>query len=213
MAEIKRLAFFGSAYGDLAFLLGSLFAASNETVLIRDIAPRPVGYCVGHIDDIDTANNIISFKNVSYTQDRAVELEGMTMEFILYGSGVPEAETEFDVSLCVVRESEEDLAYLRDNTYPKSAVNCFVVRDSSGAVNKFFTKIAKEKGFTDVRFFKPDSKETSVRLALEFTRRLQPGREGKNMSQLLSDVFMTIKPSYTAKEYRRVITRAEKGGR
>lgn len=212
MAEIKRLAFFGSAYGDVAFLLGSLFAASNETVLIRDIAPRPVSYCIEAAKGIDPATDIVSFKRIGYTRDKEAELEGTTIEFVLFGSEVP-AEEKFEASICIVSETEEDLIPIRGNTYPKTDVNCFVVRNSSGAMNRFFTKAAKDKGFTDIRFFKPDAKENAVRLALEFTKRLQPGKEGKNMSQLLSDIFMTFKPSLTPKDYGRVVARAEKGGR
>ena len=213
MADMKRLAFYGNAYGDVAFLLGSLFAASNETVLIRDLGPRPVAYCIDRSDSIDPASDIISFRNMSYTQDKDLELENTSIEFVLYGMDVPAENEKFDASICIVRETNEDLEPLKDNEYPKTEVNCFIVRDSSGAMNKFFTKTAKEKGFTDIRFFKPDSKENAVRLSLEFTKRVQPGKEGKNMSQLLSDIFMHFKPSLTPKDYNRVLSRAEKGGR
>lgn len=212
MADIKRLAFFGSAYGDAAFLLGSLFAASNETVLVRDIAPRPVSYCVENAAGIDPASDIVSFRRMGYTRDRDAELEGTTIELVLCGSEVP-ADGSFDACICIVGETEEDLIPVRENEYPKAGVSCFVVRGASGAMNRFFTKAAKEKGFTDIRFFRPDPRENAVRLALEFTKRLQPGKEGKNMAQLLSDIFLAFKPSLTPKDYRRVIARAEKGGR
>ena len=213
MAEIKRLAFFGSAYGDVAFLLGSLFAASNEKVLVRDIAPRPVDYCIDLAAGIDPTSDIVSFKNIGYTKSKSIKLDGETIEIVLYGTDVPESGSKFDASVCIVRESMEDLIVIQDNEYPEIDTNCFVVRDSSGAMSKFFTKAAKDKKFKDIRIFKADAKENAVRLALEFTKRLQPGKEGKNMAQLLSDIYSNFKPSVTPKDYGRVMARAEKGGR